>query len=277
MSGNRNRLELLARLGYAARGVVSLIVGGLALLAALGRGGRTTDSKGALQTLMQQPLGECLLGIVAVGLFGFALWRLFQSLLDADGLGTAPKALARRAGQAVSAVVYFGLGVFATRLLLAAGRTGGGEQDARDWTAWLLGQPFGRWVVAAAGLALIGAAIGIAYRAWTASFHQRLACGDAARWVVPLGRLGFAARAVVLLTAGAFLVIAAYRSDPSAARGLSGVLLALQEQPFGQALFAMVALGLAAFGLFGLVQARFRRIDAPRPGEIVAAAKRGIA
>ena len=277
MSGNRNRLELLARLGYAARGVVSLIVGGLALLAALGRGGWTTDSKGALQTLMQQPLGEILLGIVAVGLFGFALWRLFQSLLDADGLGTAPKALARRAGQAVSAVVYFGLGVFATRLLLAAGRTDGGEQDARDWTAWLLGQPFGQWVVAAAGLALIGAAIGIAYRAWTASFRQHLACGDAARWVVPLGRIGFAARAVVLLTAGAFLVIAAYRSDPSAARGLSGVLLALQEQPFGQALFAMVALGLAAFGLFGLVQARFRRIDAPRPGEIVAAAKRGIA
>jgi hypothetical protein len=277
MSGNRNRLELLARLGYAARGVVSLIVGGLALLAALGRGGRTTDSKGALQTLMQQPLGEVLLGIVAVGLFGFALWRIFQSLLDADGLGTAPKALARRAGQAVSAAVYFGLGVFATRLLLASGQTGGGEQDARDWTAWLLAQPFGRWLAGAAGLALIGAAIGMAHRAWTGSFRHHLACGDAARWVVPLGRLGFAARGVVFLAAGAFLVIAAYRSDPSEARGLGGVLRALQEQPFGQALFAMVALGLAAFGAFGLVQARFRRIDAPRPGEIAAAAKRGIA
>src|SRR4051812_31217016 len=109
----RKRLELLARLGYAARGLVSLIVGVLALLAATGNGGGATDSKGALQTILAQPLGTVLLAAVALGLVGFSLWRAFQAVLDADGLGIGPKAIAARAGQAVSAVIYAGLGVFA--------------------------------------------------------------------------------------------------------------------------------------------------------------------
>ena len=150
MVATRNRLELFARLGYAARGAVSLIVGILAMLAAFGRGGEATGSKGALQQLFAQPLGEILLAAVALGLFGFAAWRALQSLLDADGLGTRPKALVVRAGQAVSAMVYIGLGMFALSLLLGWGHGGGdGEQSARDWTAWLLAQPFGRWLVGA--------------------------------------------------------------------------------------------------------------------------------
>ena len=268
--GDRNRLELLARLGYAARGAVSLIVGVLALLGALGRGGEATGSKGALQALLSQPLGDFLLAGVALGLFGFALWRACQSLLDADGLGTEPKAIAARTGQAVSAVVYLGLGVFALGLILGWGDGGGGEeQSARDWTAWLLAQPFGRWLVGAVGLAVAGAGLGMASKAWTASFRRHLACdAGTARWVVPLGRAGYAARALVFLVIGGFLVIAAWRSDPSEARGLGGALLALQEQPFGRALFGFVALGLAAFGAFGFVEARYRRIHAPQGTEI---------
>lgn len=265
MARTRSRLEGLARLGYAARGAVTLVVGGLALLAALSRGGQVTGSRGAIQAIFAQPLGAVLIGVAAAGLFGFALWRVFQSLLDADGRGRDTKALLARAGQLVSAVTYAGLGVFALSLVLGRGSGGGDEEGAaQDWTAWLLAQPFGRWLVAAAGLAVVGAALAMARQAWTARFRRHLACdAAAARWVVPLGRLGYAARAVVFLLIGGFLILAAWQSDPSEARGLGGALLALQVQPYGRLLFGVVAAGLAAFGAFEFAEARYRRIDTP--------------
>jgi hypothetical protein len=264
-SAGRGGLELLARLGYAARGAVSLLVGALALLAAFGRGGGATGSKGALQELLLHPLGDVLLAAVALGLFGFAAWRAAQSLLDADGLGSAPKALVVRAGQLVSGIVHAGLGVSAVGLLAGWGYGGDEEQSARDWTRWLLARPFGEWLVGAVGIAVIGAGLGMVRKAWTASFTRKLARDrDRAPWLVPLGRAGYAARGVVFVAIGAFLVAAAVQSDPSEAHGLGGALLALQEQPFGRALFALVALGLAAFGGFGFVEARYRRISAPR-------------
>ena len=275
----RSGLELLARLGYAARGAVSLLVGLLALLAASGRdGGGATGSKGALQELPLHPLGDVLLAAVALGLFGFALWRALQSLLDADGLGGNAKAMVVRAGQAVSGVAHAGLGLFALSLLVGWGHGGGNEeQSARDWTRWLLARPFGEWLVGAVALAVAGAGLRMAGKAWTASFMRRLACGSGqARWVVPLGRAGYAARGVVFVVIGAFLVVAAYQSDPGEARGLGGALLALQERPFGRALFGLVALGLAAFGAFGFVEARHRRIDAPRGRKIMEAAGTGF-
>ncbi|WP_137177118.1 DUF1206 domain-containing protein [Roseomonas sp. AR75] len=276
MPGTQERLELLARLGYAARGMVSLIIGGLALLAAFGRGGGTTGSRGALQTLMAQPLGVILLGIVAVGLFGFALWRLFQSVMDADGRGTSWKAIGVRIGQAISAAIYVSLGAFAASLVLGLGKAQANDDAARDWTAWLMAQPFGYWIVGAGGIAVAGIGLAMARKAWTASFRRELA-GDAPSWVIPLGRLGFAARAIVFLVIGGFLLVAAWTSNPDQARGLGGALAALQAQPFGQALFALVALGLAAFGAFQFAEARYRHIGAPDPRSVAAAAKARLA
>jgi hypothetical protein len=278
LGAHRSRLELLARLGYAARGVVNLLIGLLALLAAFGQGGGATGSKGALQTLPFQPLGNVLLAVVALGLFGFALWRVFQSLLDADGLGRTPRAMVVRFGQMVSALAYAGLGVFAMSLLFGLGTGGGEEQSARDWTRWLLAQPFGRWLVTAIGLAIIGAGLGMAHKAWSGSFARHLAYDRAtATWVMPLGRLGYAARAVVFLVIGGFLVLAAYQADPSEAHGLGGALLALQKQPFGRVLFALVAFGLAAFGTFEFAEARYRRIDTPDGRGVLDAARARLA
>lgn len=272
MLANQNQLELLARLGYAARGVVSLLVGLLALLAALGQGGGdTTGSKGALRTLFSQPLGLGLLGAMALGLFGFAIWRWLQSVLDADGLGRSWRAIGKRAGQFISGVAYASLGVFAIGLIIGSASGSAEDQAARDWTRWLMTQPFGRWLVGAVGLGFAAAALGMAGKAWSGSFMQRLSCGpDAAPWVIRLGRAGFAARAVVFLIIGGFLMLAAYQSDPSEARGLGGALLALQEQPFGWALFGLVALGFAAFGVFEFAEARYRRIAAPSGSEAAA-------
>lgn len=277
MPAHRNRLELLARGGYAARGFVSLLIGLLALLAAIRQGGDVTGSKGALQALFSHPSGAALLAVVALGLFGFALWRALQSILDADGLGRSWRAIVTRAGQLVSAAVYVGLGTFALSLIMGTSSGGEEEQAARDWTRWLLSQPFGRWLVSAVGLAILGASLGMAARAWTASFRKHLSCvPDVASWVIPLGRAGYAARAAVFLIIGGFLVVAGWQSDPSEARGLAGAMLALQEQPFGRLLFGLVALGLMAFGAFEFAEAAYRRIATPHDVDVLKATVPGL-
>jgi hypothetical protein len=265
LPSHRHALELLARLGYAARGVVNLIIGLLAFLAALGQGGRTTGSRGALLSLLSHPFGSLLLGVVALGLFGFAVWRACQSLLDADRRGRDAKALVVRGGQAISAITYASLGIFAATL--AAGNAAGGSDDgraARDWSRWLMAHPFGEVLVALAGLVVVGIGVTMLSWAWRGSFAKHLDChGTAASWVMPLGRTGFAARGVVFVVIGIFLALAAWHSNPNEVQGLSGALRALQGQPFGQALYALVALGLAAFGVFEFAEARYRRIQAP--------------
>jgi Domain of Unknown Function (DUF1206) len=147
-----NVAEKLARLGYAARGAVYLIIGGLALLAAAGSGGRTTDSKGAFQALLEAPFGGVLLAVIVIGFLCFAAWRLAQAFFDADRLGRQRKALMRRAAYGASAAVYVGLAFMAGSILLGHHHEGG-DQSARDWTAALLSVPFGRWLVAAVGIA----------------------------------------------------------------------------------------------------------------------------
>src|SRR5919206_3740579 len=262
---NRNTFELAARLGYAARGVVYLVVGGFAILAALGSGDRPTGKKGALQALLDEPFGDVLLGIVALGLLGFALWRVLQAFLNVDHYGREPKALVRRAAYAVSAAVYAALAFWAVKAAFGSGEhAGSGDQSARDWTAYLMAEPFGQWLVGAVGAIIVATGIAIGVRGWKGTFERRLGLSRAARrWVMPMGRFGFLARAVVFLLIGAFLILAAVHANSAEAKGLGGALRTLQDQPYGWALLGITALGLFAFGAFQLVMAAFRRIDAP--------------
>ncbi|HEV2604644.1 MAG TPA: DUF1206 domain-containing protein [Microvirga sp.] len=265
MMGNRNPVEMLARWGYGARGVVHCLVGGLALLGAVGSGGQTGGSRSALATLLDQPFGRVLLGIVAIGLAGFAAWRFLEPITDADRRGTSWKGLGVRGAHILSGVLYAGLAFSALGLALGWSSSGGGEeQGTRDWTAWLLSQPFGRWLVGLIGAGVIAGGVGFLMKGWRGNVTSFLALDAAtARWAVPLGRLGYAARGVVFLIIGGFLILAAIRSSSAQVRGLGGALETLQAQPFGWALLAVVAAGLLAFGIFGFVQALYRRIDAP--------------
>jgi hypothetical protein len=273
---SRNPVETLARFGYGARGVVYGLVGALALLAAIGSGGQTGGSRSALQTLVSQPFGKVWLVLIAVGLFGFCAWRILEALTDADNRGSDLKGWAIRGAHLVSGIVYAGLALSTLNLALGRDSGGGGEDSAaQDWTAWLMSQPFGQWLVALVGLIIAGTGLAFILKAWRGRVADRLSLpSDKRDWIVTLGRMGFAARGVVFLMIGGFLGLAAWHASSSQVQGLGGALEALQRQPYGWVLLALTALGLFAFGLFGLIQARYRHIDAPDLDDAKAAVAR---
>ncbi|SFL23106.1 DUF1206 domain-containing protein [Methylobacterium pseudosasicola] len=263
LPGGRNTIERIARLGYGARGIVYIVVGALALLAAIGQGGRAGDSKDALRAVLGGPFGAVLVGLIALGLAGFALWRLVEGVTDADRRGTSAKGLTVRGAHLISAAIYFGLAVSAASLSLGLGMSGG--DGVHDGTAWLLAKPFGRWLVALGGLGVIGGGFGFLGKAWRGDVTDRLSLDAQARdrWAGPVGRFGYAARGIAFLIIGGFLVAAAWHQRSSEAKGLTEAFALLRAQPYGWILLALVAAGHAAFGAFGLIQARYRHIDAP--------------
>ena len=261
--GTRPWIEGMARLGYAAYGVVYVLVGVLSVRAASGGGGKTAGQEGALQTILLAPLGRALLGLVALGLLGYAAWRLFQGVLDPDGEGKGAKGLIKRADHLVNGLFHAALAVSVGRVALGSGGGGGGGPD--DWTATLLQQPLGRGLVGSVGAVVFAVGLFQFYRAYDAKFMQKLKPGEMSprerEWTRRAGRLGHAARGVVFMVIGAFLAQAALQSDPDEARGLGGALSALAAQPFGPYLLGLVACGLVAFGIFMFVVARYRRIE----------------
>ena len=255
-------IERVARFGYAAYGVVYVLVGVLSVQAAFGGGGKTAGQEGALQTILLAPLGRVLLGLVALGLLGYAAWRLFQGILDPDDEGRDARGIVKRVDHAANGLFHAALAVSVGRVALGSGGGGGGGPD--DWTATLLQQPFGRWLVGLAGAVIFAVGLFQFYRAYDAKFMEKLKPGEMAPrerlWTRRAGRLGHAARGVVFVVIGVFLAQAALQSDPDEARGLGGALSALAAQPFGPYLLGLVAFGLVAFGLFMFVVARYRRI-----------------
>ena len=257
------RLEWLARLGYMARGTVYLLVGWFALAAAFG-GGRPEDTHGALGRVLQQPFGRILLGLIALGLVFYALWRAVQSALDLDDHGSDAKGIAVRIGLGFSALVHLGLAFFAASVALGWQGPGSGGDASKDWTAWLMGQPFGRWLVGAIGIAVIGVGIGHLVRAWKESYKKRLrADPDTMRLIGIVARIGLTARAIVFGLVGLFFLKAAWHADPSQSGGLGQALRTLQEQPYGPWLLALVAAGLFAFGTYSVIEGIYRRINSP--------------
>lgn len=258
-------IKHLARLGYAAKGVVYAVIGGLALQLALGNGGATTDTKGAVQYLASSPLGKILLWPLALGLLGFVIWRFVQAVMDVDGAGTGKKGMVKRVAHGISGVLYAILLVATLRVLLGGGSSGGGS-SAEDWTGKLMSAPFGQALVAVVGLVILGYGVKEAYRGFKKKFVRKLALdGIAARkskWVCEVSRYGLIARGFVFGVMGVFLLQAAISANPQEASGLGEALSRLASQPFGTILLAVVALGLVAYAAYALVEARYRRLGA---------------
>lgn len=255
-------IEGYARFGHAAYGVVYVLVGSLAVQAALG-GGRTAGQEGALQTILLAPLGKVMLCVVAFGLLGYAMWRMLQGILDADNEGRDFKGLAKRFNHVLNGLFHAFFAFTAVQLALLDSAGSGGSPD--DLTARLLEQPFGRLLTVVVGLIVVCVGLYQFYCAYMAKFMEelepgRMGTGERA-WTRRSGRLGFAARGVVFIVMGVFLVQAALHVDPNEARGLGGALATLARQPFGPYLLGVVALGLISYGAFMFVVARYRRID----------------
>jgi hypothetical protein len=252
----------LARFGYAAKGVVYLVAGALSARAAFGLGGATTDRRGALLAILSEPFGHLMLVLIGTGLIGYVLLRLVQGFMDPEHKGSDAKGIAQRIGYLISALVYAGLAWTALRLASGSGGTSGNQEQS--WVVRLFALPLGRWLVGIAGLIVIGGGLYELYKAYSIDFSEHFRWnemnGTERTWVVRLGRLGLAARGVVQGLIGLFLVQAALLFDPGKVQGPGGALQSLGQPPFGLWTVGVVAVGLAAYGIYMLAAARYSRI-----------------
>jgi hypothetical protein len=251
--------EWLARAGFVARGLIYGIIGILAIKVALGAGGKTENQQGALQTIARQPFGKVLLILVAIGLGGYALWRLVHALLG-HGPEDSDTTFERVAAFA-SGIVYAGLCAIAVETLLGSG---GNSGNSHKTTAGVFGWPAGTWLVGIAGAVLIGVGIYQGYRGISKDFlkdSKTEEMGPKVRsWVKWIGIFGHLARMVVFGLVGVFLIKAAIDYSPNQAVGLDGALAKLANASYGPFLLGLVAAGLIAFGVYSLSDARYRRI-----------------
>ncbi len=257
-------LENLARVGLLAYGLIHLVLAWLALQLAWGWGtsGEQASQSGALTTLAESPVGKPLLWIVAAGLLALAVWQALEVLRWRSGWSASgderTKAVKKSAKAVVKAVVYAALAVLSVRI---ATGSGGSSDSQQETVAGVFAWPAGRWLVAAAGLVVVGVGGYHVYKGVTKRFLKEIDLSEAppsaVRLVTRLGQVGYPAKGVALAGVGGLLTWAAVTFDPDKASGLDGALRTILDAPFGQFLLTLVALGIAAFGAFLFVRARY--------------------
>ena len=251
------RLETWARLGYAARGIVYLVLGWIALSS-----GKALSTGETIEAVEKLPGGGPLLAVLTVGLFGYGLYKLYTAALDLDGDGTDAKGLVKRGARAVGGLAYWVLAFLAARQLLGssdgtaeagqASGSGGAKQDAASGVAAATG---GDTLLVVIGLVVLAVAASQFYIAYKAEFMKEMP--GAPPLVKPAGQIGYAARAIVVAMVGYFAIKAGL--DGERVRNFGDALAFLREDH--ATLFKLIAAGLILFGLVSLVMARYRRIE----------------
>lgn len=254
--------EWLARAGFVARGLIYCIIGVLAVKLALGVGGQATNQQGALQTVAHQPFGKVLLTLVAIGLGGYALWRLVHAALG-HGPESNDSGMDRVAALA-SGIVYAGLCAVAVKMLTSGAGASANSGNPKTATAGVFGWPAGTVLVGLAGAIMIGVGLYQGYRGITQDFLKDSKTSEMSpltrKWIARIGTVGHLARMVVFGLVGIFLIKAAVDYNPNKAVGLDGALAKLANNSYGPVVLGIVAAGLVAFGLYSISDAKYRKI-----------------
>jgi len=259
-------LERLARAGLAARGLLYVAVGILAVQVARGHDQTRADKQGALQAVVRQPFGRVLVLALAVGFAGYAAWRFVDAAVGPRDEDDPRKALVKRVGYLARGGLYAFFCGSAIKLFIWSKDAGGSQGAESDWTGRVLNWPGGTWLVQAVGLVVIGSGLYVGWRGVSGKFRKRLKSYEMGeterRWVRVIGTVGMVARMVVWTLIGVLLVVAARQHDPQQAVGIDGALKRLADRSYGPALLVVVAAGLAAYGLYSFAEARYRRVGA---------------
>ena len=257
-------IERLARVGFAAKALLYMTVGVLAASAALGfRGHRAADQHGAMLTLVQERYGQLLLAAIALGLLGYAVWRIIEGITDPEHHGRSAKGIALRLRSVVIGGIHLALALSAAKLAVSGHDAHGGGRDAEVWTARAFATPGGTLVVTIVAGGFIGYGVYQLYCALDAKLSKRLSLGGmqdhTRRAVIAISRLGIASRGIVFGMIGVLFLRAANHGNPHEAGSVSKSLRALTD--LGTWPFVAIAVGLVAYGLYQLINARYRRIS----------------
>lgn len=261
-------VENFARFGLTAKGVVYSLIGLLAFMAAFEIGGQSTDDTkrtGVLKTIQDLPAGNVLLGLTAIGLLCYAIWRFIQAIKDTEDKGSDAKGIARRLRYAFSGLVYGGFAFLAARMVL--GDSSGSGTDSRETlTAKLLDQPFGQWLVGIVAVGTIAAGIYQIYYGFSEKYkkevHTSRVQHEAEHLLIRAGKLGYMARGIVWLLIGYLFLQAALKSRASEAGGNSDAFALLENSSYGSFILGAVALGLIFYGVFMFLRAKYQPIRA---------------
>lgn len=250
----------LGRLGFAAQGTCFVIIAVLALELAFGKRGRLTDPRGAFVVLAEGGWTRILLVLLAIGFGGYSIWRFAQAIFDRGSMGSSPGGLGRRAIQLGQAVMYGLLTVSAVRVVTGARAQGSAKQAASG----ILGWPEGAELVGAIGAALAVVAAVNVYWGLSGRFMESLGGykrgGPVGTLLKVVGTAGFCALGFVLGVISWFLLKAAVDFNAGRVVSLGGALARLARAEYGDWLLTGVATGLLAYGVFGLLQARYHRV-----------------
>jgi uncharacterized membrane protein len=249
----------LARAGLAARGILYILIGWVAILVALGQTSQQADQQGALQLLASKPYGLASLWLLGIGFAGYALWRLSEAAfgVTGEGNGAGP-----RLKSLVRALVYAGFAYLTFKVI--SGAQGSQTKKQQDLTATVMHHPGGRWLVGLVGVIIVIVGLALVFEGIRRKFLKNLQTSrmrPRTRQLVEwLGVIGTAARGAVFALVGVLVIEAAVSYQPAKAGGIDKALLTLRNQPFGEFLLILAAVGLAIFGIYGLCEARWRRV-----------------
>ena len=261
-AGDSASLELLARAGLIAYGVVHLLVGWLAVqIAWSASDSKSADTSGALKTLASQPFGKILLWLVAGGLVALALWQASEAIWGYRNREGAER-VRKQVTSGAKAMIYAALGISAASVAL--GSRSSSSQSQQQATSGVLAWPAGRVIVVVAGLIIIGVGVAAVLKGVKKSFTEEIDTSSmspvARKGVARLGQIGYIAKGVALGLVGGLLTYATLTFDRQKAQGLDGALQTILAQPLGRFLLTAVALGFVAFGVFAILQSRYRRM-----------------